>query len=90
METSPAVSVVLLLRQSHISLFSLPARVYACGPVCARVCEEAVCDISLTVAGNDLISPLVTRGIQKELHTHTHRHCERERWGAEIGIVMVL
>lgn len=75
METSPAVAAVLLLRQSHISLFSLGACVWSwCVCVCACVCFEAVCDISLAVTGNDLISPLVTRGIQRELHTQTHTH----------------
>lgn len=60
--------------------------VRACAYVCVYVCFEAVCDISLAVTGNDLISPLVTRGTQRELRTHT----ERDRLGAEIGIVMVL
>lgn len=85
METSPAVTVVLLLGQSHIILFSLPV----CMLMCVYVCFEAVC--SLAVTGNDLISPLVTGGTQRELRTdNTHTHSERERWGAEIGIVMVL
>lgn len=56
--------------------------------MCVYVCFEAVRDISLAVTGNDLISPLVTGGTQGELYTHTH--CERERCGKEIGIVMVL
>lgn len=84
METSPAVTVVLLLRQSHIILFSL----LVCTLMCVYVCFEAVHDISLAVTGNDLISPLVTGGTQGELYTHTH--CERERCGKEIGIVMAL
>ena len=92
METSPAVTVVLLLRQSHISLFSLPERVHACGPLCVCVC---VCVCVVVRVSMCVLRPCVTLAPQSQVmissprrwleaykenyaRTHTHTHTLRE------------